>query len=487
MKLGPLFAALALAGAVIAAGYWVKNSSSAPVAAAAKRGGGGGSGRRAVPTDVPAPVTVARVTKQSVPVYREGIGNVQALNAVTVRTQVDGRLMSVDFVEGQDVRKGDVLARIDPVTFKAQYDQAVAKKAQDEANLANARMDLDRYRRLAQTNAGPKQQADQQASQVAQLEAQVKSDQAAIDNAKAILDYATIASPLDGRAGLRQVDPGNIVHASDANGIVSVTQVKPIAVLFTLPQRDVAVTSAALSRGAVNVEIPSADGTGVAARGSLQSIDNQIDVTTGTVKLKANFPNADLKLWPGQFVSIRVVVETLVDAKVIPASAVRRGASGNFVYVVGDDAKAVVKPVKLALQNEAIAVVRDGVEFDQTVVVEGFARLTDGKDVQVTTPATPASAIDTAPSSRNGSAKRDGQRGQNKAAAPSQPSADAAAPQPAKTQDVQGIQPPETPQARPIDAPKQRRSRPNDTTPGGQTQAPAGASRVEVESKDARP
>ncbi len=391
MRLTPGLAALLLFVGAPALGYYlVKGRDTQPTSATSQRapggfpgGGSGGGGKRGFQTEGPAPVALGRVTKQSVPVYREGIGNVQSLAAVTVRAQIDGRLLSVHFMEGQDVKKGDVLARIDPATYKALYDQAVAKKAQDAANLANGRIDLERYRRLAQTSAGPKQQADQQAAQVAQLEAQLKSDQAAIDNAKAVLDYTTIVSPLDGRVGLRQVDAGNIVRASDAGGIVSITQVMPIGVLFTLPQRDLGTTVAALSRGPVAIDIPASDGASLLARGTLQSIDNQIDVTTGTVKLKATFPNTDRKLWPGQFVSVRVVVETLTDAKVVPASAIRRGISGNFVYIVGDDRKAVVKPVTVTLQNENIAVIADGVDFDQQVVTEGFARLTDGKVVVV--------------------------------------------------------------------------------------------------------
>jgi membrane fusion protein, multidrug efflux system len=346
-------------------------------------GPGGPGGRRSMRADGPAPVALTKAVKQSLPVYREGIGNVQALATITIRSQVDGRLLTVDFVEGQDVHKGDVLARIDPVVYKAQHDQAVAKKALDAANLANARIDLERYRKLAATNAGPKQQADQQAAQVAQLEAQIDADKAAIDNAKAVLDYCIIAAPIDGRMGLRLVDPGNVIHASDAGGIASITQIKPIAVVFTLPQRDFAVVTAALGKGEVRVEIPPGQPGTAASAGVLKSTDNQIDMTTGTIKLKAVFDNADGKLWPGQFVSVRVVVDTLVDATVVPSAAVRRGPSGNFVYVVGDDKKSVMTPVTVALQDETSAVIATGLNVGQSVVTEGFARLTDGAAVAV--------------------------------------------------------------------------------------------------------
>src|SRR5499433_756256 len=258
MRLGPALTIVILAAASVAGWYWLKDTPAQEATPSR------GAGRRAALKDGVVPVTVETVKKQTVPVYREGIGNVQALSTVTVRAQVDGRLTSVEFIEGQDVRKGDVLARIDPAIYKAQYDQALAKKAQDEATLANARLDLVRYQKLASTNAGPQQQADQQAATVAQLEAQVRSDQAAIDNAKAYLDYTVITSPIDGRIGLRLIDPGNIVHASDASGLVSITQVRPIAVIFTLPQRDLPVVSAALARGGVKVEV-----VGALARGTV--------------------------------------------------------------------------------------------------------------------------------------------------------------------------------------------------------------------------
>jgi multidrug efflux system membrane fusion protein len=398
MRYGPFLSVIVIAGTAAGAWYWLQDVPAA---------GPSGAGRRGAPRDGPVPVTVATVRKGTVPVYREGIGNVQALYTVTVRAQVDGRLMSVDFTEGQDVRKGDVLARIDPTTFKAQYDQAVAKRAQDQATLANARIDLQRYRKLALTNAGPQQQADQQAALVAQLEAQVQSDEAAIDNAKAYLDYTVIASPIDGRTGLRLIDPGNIVRTADANGLVSITQVRPIAVIFTLPQRDLPVVSAALTRGSVKVEVLSAEGRDVMASGTLQTIDNQIDMTTGTIKLKAVFANEEQRLWPGQFVSTRVVVDTHTDARVVPAVAIRRGPNGTFLYVVGSDEKATVRPITVLLQDETRAVIGQEVEFGTQVVTVGFAQLADNKPVRIVAGDQPATTSLTTSSTSESPHKRD--------------------------------------------------------------------------------
>ena len=224
---------------------------------------------------------------QDVPVYLDGVGSVRALNTVTVRSQVDGKLIAVNFTEGQDVKKGDVLGEIDPVIYQAQYDQAVAKKAQDEALLANQRLDLTRYQQLAASNAGSKQQADTQRAVVAQQEALVKADQAAIDNAQATLGYTKIIAPLSGRAGLRQVDQGNIIHASDATGLVIITQLQPIAVQFSLPQQQIVRVNAAAAKGALAVDVFGNDGVTVIDTGKLTGIDNQVDPTTGTLKLKA--------------------------------------------------------------------------------------------------------------------------------------------------------------------------------------------------------
>lgn len=339
-------------------------------------------GRRSGP-EGPAAVTATPVRIETVPVVRDGIGNIQAFALVTVRSQIDGLLTAVEFREGQAVTRGMVLARIDPTTWQAQLDQALAKKTQNEATLANARVDLARYRQLAASNAGSKQQADQQQATVAQLEAQVKADQAAIDNARAYLGYTTITSPIDGRAGLRQVDPGNIIRAGDTAGLVTIAQLKPIAAVFTLPQRDLAVTARALAAGLVTVEAFDADGRSAIASGRLDVIDNQVDTATGTIKLKATFPNDDQRLWPGQFVTVRVRVGELRDALVVPTPAVRRGPQGTFVYVVAEGDVAATRAVTIVQQDERIAVIAQGVQAGDRVITAGFGRLTEGKPVVV--------------------------------------------------------------------------------------------------------
>ena len=405
MKLGPLFAAVLLAGGVAGAAYWIKQVPAPPAAQGGRRG----------PQNAAAPVAVAQVIKQTVPVYREGIGNVQALNSVIVRAQVDGRLMSVGFSEGQDVKKGDILAQIDPVTFKAQYDQAVAKKAQDEAQLANQRLDLARYQQLAASNAGSKQQADTQRAVVAQQEALVKADQAAIDNAQATLGYTKIIAPLSGRAGLRQVDQGNIIKAADATGLVIITQLQPLAVQFSLPQQQIVRVNAAAAKGALTVDVFGNDGVTVVDSGVLKGIDNQVDPTTGTLKLKAEFPNAKFQLWPGQFVNVRLKVETLDKAIVVPTSAVQRGPAGTFSYVIGEDNVATAKPVVVTQQNEFDAVIASGLATTDRVVTTGFAYLSDGakvligKDAQAPTADLAPRKRNRAPDGKGGEAK-DGQK-----------------------------------------------------------------------------
>jgi membrane fusion protein, multidrug efflux system len=338
---------------------------------------------RAARPDLPVPVLAAAPRIQDVPVYLDGVGAVRALNNVLVRSQVDGKLIAVNFTEGQDVTKGDVLAEIDPVIYKAQYDQAVAKKAQDEAQLANQRLDLTRYQQLSASNAGSRQQYDTQRAVVAQQEALVKADQAAIDNTQAMLGYTKIIAPLSGRAGLRQVDQGNIIHASDVTGLVIITQLQPIAVQFSLPQQQIMKVNAASAKGALTVDVFGNDGVTVIDSGTLKGIDNQVDPTTGTLKLKAEFPNANFQLWPGQFVNVRLKVDTLSQAIVVPTSAVQRGPAGTFSYVIGDGDIVTAKPVVVTQQNEADAVIASGLSPSDRVVTTGFANLSDGAKVIV--------------------------------------------------------------------------------------------------------
>jgi membrane fusion protein, multidrug efflux system len=342
-----------------------------------RRGGGGGEG--------PVPVLAVPAKLADVPVYLEGVGTARALNTVTVRPQVEGKLISVEFKEGQDVKKGQVLARIDPTTYQAQLDQAQAKKAQNEALLANARMDLERYSRLAASNSITKQQADTQRSTVAQLEAQVRVDQGAVDNAYAILAYTTITAPINGRTGIRLVDEGNIVRASDATGIVVLTEIQPISVIFNLPQQVVSQVNAAFAKGPLPVEALAADNEAVVDRGTLQVVDNQVDPTTGTVKLKAEFPNANLQLWSGQFVNVRMLIDTRHQVVVVPTASVQRGPDGAFVFVVQQgDETVVVRPVSVAQQDDVQAVVSSGLQAGDQIVTTGFAQLADGTRVSVT-------------------------------------------------------------------------------------------------------
>jgi membrane fusion protein, multidrug efflux system len=332
-------------------------------------------------SDEPVPVLAAEANVADVPVYLDGVGTVRALNMVTVHTLVDGTLIAVNFREGQDVKAGDILARIDPRTYQAQLDQAVAKKALDEAQLANARLDLDRYTNLIKTNAATRQQLDTQRAMVAQLEAQVKLDQGAIDNAKTYLDYCTIVSPLNGRTGLRLVDQGNVVHAADLTGIVVVTQIQPIAVLFTLPQQLLPRVNKAFGTGALAAEATASDSKIVLDRGTLTVINNQVDPTTGTVQLKAEFPNLDLQLWPGQFVNVRLLIDTLQRVVTVSSAAIQRGPSGPFVYVVQADGTASVRPVTVAQQDENRAVVV-GIAASEAIVTTGFGQLANGRKVR---------------------------------------------------------------------------------------------------------
>jgi len=350
------------------------------------------------------PVVVATAEARDVPIWLEGLGTVQASATVTVKAQVDGMLSEVRFREGQEVRAGDVLARIDPRTYQAALDQATAKKAQDAATLANARVDLTRYTKLAATAYTSAQQADTQRSLVAQLEAQVAQDQAQIDNARAELSYTTITSPIDGRTGIRLVDQGNLVHAADTSGIVVITTLKPIAVVFTLPQQSLSAVIAAQAGGTPVVEaLPQGSDEGPPLdQGTLSVLDNQVDPTTGTIKLKATFPNDGMKLWPGGFVNARLRVDTRRGATVVPPAAIQRGPLGTYVYVVGDGLAVSRRAVEVGHEDLRASIIESGLRPGERVVIDGAARLSDGSAVTIV-PA-PGTAPATASRPANGGA-----------------------------------------------------------------------------------
>jgi multidrug efflux system membrane fusion protein len=329
------------------------------------------------------PVEAATAVRKSVPIYVNGLGTAQAFNTVTVTARVDGQLQKINFVEGQEVKKGDVLAQIDPRPFKAVLDQAVAKKAQDQAQLANAQRDLARYADLAKREFASRQQLDTTQALVAQLTAAIQGDQAAIDSAKIQLDYTTITAPISGRTGIRLIDEGNIVHAASTAGIVVITQLHPISVIFTLPEEDLPRLSQAMAAGDVPVWAMARNGKTELDRGKVALIDNQIDQATGTIKLRANFPNPNDTLWPGEFVNARVLLRDQTDALTIPSVAVQRGADGLFVYVIKPDDTVEARPVTIGVDGGGTAIIADGLKNGEKVVVNGQYRLEPGSHVQI--------------------------------------------------------------------------------------------------------
>ncbi len=407
-----LFAVVVIAGLSASAIYVTSGEQPS------KSAGGGGRGKRGG-GDGPVSVVVATAKTADVAVYLDGVGTVRARNTVTVRPQVDGRILSIDFKEGQDVKKGDVLARLDPSTYKAQLDQVDARKKLSEVQLDNAKRDLARMTRLT-TNVIAEKTVDTQKAQVAQLEAQIKADEAAIANAQAFLNYTTIVAPIDGRTGIRLADAGNLVRASDA-GIVVITEVRPISVTFTLPQQQLQQVNAAFTKGPLKAEALDNANRTVADTGTLLVVDNLVDSQTGTVRLKADFPNANLQLWPGQFVNVRLLVDTLRQVVTVPAPAVQRGPSGPFVYVLQGEATVALKPVTLGQSTDTEAIIAKGVAAGEKVVTSGFGRLSDGAGVTATVagdakPAEPAGkpaevGATPAADSRPGEARADDGRG----------------------------------------------------------------------------
>ena len=349
-----------------------------------RRGSGGGRRSRRGGGDPNRPVTVLAVAAKTadVPVYLNGVGTVRAYNSAAVHAQVGGRLIEVDFAEGQNVKKGDVLARIDPATYQAAYDQAIARKAMDEAVLANARNDLRRYEELEKSSYGSVKQADTQRALVAQTEAQIRQDQAQIDSAKTNLDLTTIRAPFDGRAGIRELDIGNLVTPGDADAIVVVAQFQPVSVFFTLPE--IFVGDLVEAKRAGQVAITASVGGRTVGEGTLEVIDNRIDQNTGTVRLKGTFANEKLSLWPGQFVNIRLHLRTLPGATVVPSAAVQQGASGRFVYVTQPGNTVKLTSVEVTQESQDQAVIAKGVMSEEWVVTSGFANLQDGSKITPT-------------------------------------------------------------------------------------------------------
>ncbi len=359
---------------------------------------GTGKGGRPGGTNMPVPIVPGTVTTTNVPIFLEGLGTVQAFNTVTVRSRVDGQIQRIAFVEGQDVKAGDLLAQIDPAPFQAQLDQNLARKAQDEAQLAVARITLARDADLLASKILAQQDYDVQKALVAQLEAAVRADQAAIDNARVQLGYTTITSPLEGRTGIRLVDQGNIIHASDPSGIVVITQLRPISVVFTLPEQDLnEIQQHRAGNESMAVFALGREDNRVLGEGKLAVIDNQIDTSTGTIRLKGTFPNENLTLWPGQFVNVRLLLEIREHGIVVPASVVQRGPEGTFVYVIAQGQTAQVRPVTVAQIEQGQALINAGLTPGERVVVDGQYKLSPGAKVSFTSGAAPATGTAQAP------------------------------------------------------------------------------------------
>jgi len=337
------------------------------------------------------PVSVAPVARRDLPIYLTGLGTVQAQYTVGIHSQVDGKIVDVLFTEGQHVNKGDVLVKIDPRLYQAALDQAKAHKALDQAALVAAQKDLVRFSALAAKSFETQQNVDLQQAKVDQAKASIAADEAAIESAQTNLDYTAITAPTDGRIGVRLVDPGNLVRASDQNAIAMLTRTQPITVLFTLPAQSLDDVRAALARGAVEVTAFDRDNRKALATGKLLLIDNMIDQTTSTIRLKAEFANADEELWPGEFVNARLKVDTRVDALVVPSTAVQRGPQGLFAWVVDEKNAAHPQKIEIGPSTDDVTIVESGLADGARVVTDGQYKLQQGATVAITAPAGGAS------------------------------------------------------------------------------------------------
>jgi multidrug efflux system membrane fusion protein len=344
----------------------------------------------------PVPVIAATVQKQNFPIVLTGIGNVTALNSATVRSMVTEQILSIDFKDGQFVKKGELLAELDPSTYEAQLDQAEANLARDQAHLDNAKVNLTRYVPLQKKGFAPEQQVTTQQAQIVQLEATIKGDQAAIEYAKTQLSYTKLVAPFDGVAGIRLLDVGNIIHSSttrgspsEPNALVVINQVQPISVMFTLAAADIPAVQDALAKGPVKAVALSADGKSELDTGALAAIDNQANTTSGTIPLKAIFPNPNRRLWPGMFVNVRVVTQEEDNGLTVPLDAVQQGPQGQYVFVVGVDHKAAMQPISVRETLNGEALIDKGLSAGETVVVRGQYRLTPGTEVSLADPNNP--------------------------------------------------------------------------------------------------
>jgi membrane fusion protein, multidrug efflux system len=329
------------------------------------------------------PVVAAAIEAHPVPIYLRGVGTVIAFNNVVLRSQITGPLIKVSFVQGQTVHKGDVLAEIDPRPYQAQLDQATANRDRDQAQLLNAQANLGRYVPLQAKGFATGQLVDTQKAQVAQLEAAVKSDQAVIENAQVNLSYTKLTAAIDGVTGIRQIDEGNIIHPTDANGLVDLTQIQPISLIFTLPQTTFPEIQQEMAKGPVKVLAYSQDEKIKLDEGELLLIDNQINQTTGTIRLRATFLNAQRLLWPGELVNARLLLKTEPDGLTIAAAAVQQGPKGSYVYVVMPDQSVQVRPVQIAQISDGQALISSGLKAGETVVVDGQYRLQSGTHVTI--------------------------------------------------------------------------------------------------------
>jgi len=376
-----MLAGAALLILVVALAWWGIAAALRPVAAAR-------------PTAIA--VDVASVKRADVPVYLEGLGTVQAFYTVTITARVDGQIDKVAFREGQDVSKGELLVQIDPRPYQAALGVALATRDKDKAQLENAQRDMERYSELAPEDLASKQTVDTQRALIAQLTAQVKGDEAAIDSARTQLEYTTIRSPIDGRTGIRQVDPGNNVRATDTNGMVVVTQLEPISIIFTLPEESFEQLSAALHRGTVMATALSRDDREELDHGTVELIDNQIDQTTGTIRVKVILPNKQRRLWPGQFVNVRVMTEMQQQVLTMPASALQRGPEGTFTYLVQPDSTIRVALLTTGEQSGDIVVVEKGLEVGDKVVASNQYRLQPGSLIRANAPGVARSGAEAA-------------------------------------------------------------------------------------------